>query len=110
MKAIRTFENSADFFVDFVHIPSDKHLFENRVFRKKISFLVRIISCQWIFINATFEYSNTKTKNSNLLEEQELHKENLAEKETQHRELKGHNEHISMTLIEAENYKGQNLI
>ena len=47
---------------------------------------------------------------SNLLEKQELHKENLAEKETQHRELKGQNKHISMTLIEAENYKGQNLI
>ena len=61
-----------------------------------------------IFISTTFEYSDTK--NLNLLEEQELHKENLAEKETQHRELKGQNEHISMTLIEAENYKGQNLI
>ena len=110
MKAIHTCENSADFFVDFSHIRSDKHLFENRLFRKEFSFLARFLSCQLTFINATFEYSNTKTKNSNLLEEQELHEENLAEKETQHRELKGQNEHISMTLIEAENYKGQNLI
>ena len=44
MKVILTFENSADFFVDFAHIRSDKHLFENRLFRKEFHFLCALLA------------------------------------------------------------------